>query len=215
MIYSLLATFFVVMVYFALFFLFVKKLDSETFKEKNVNKWFLLVGAVGIVATFIFTYLKGNYLLFGVLMPYISFFVFCDVLIKKTYDVLNYLFVVAMVIILFATRGIHKEDMVVYAMAAVFIVLGYIGLYGSSDGYLMAVITLFFVGCDCKVLFFPFVLLLLSAFFSVVCIHLPVYVYKRARKEEIRFWKMRNAFGPAIYLAFITIMLLDIFSITL
>ena len=215
MIYSLLATFFVVMVYFALFFLFVKKLDSETFKEKNVNRWFLLVGAVGIVATFIFTYLKGNYLLFGALMPYVTFFVLCDVLIQKTYDLLNYVFVVVAFVVLLITGNLVEANMVTFAMAAVFVVLGYIGLYGTSDGYLLAVFTLLLIGCDCRVLFFPLVLFLLSAFLSVVCVHLPVYVYKKAKKEEVSFWRMRNAFGPAIYLAFVGVMILDIFSITL
>lgn len=214
MLYSLLTTAFVAVVYFGFFFLFVKKLDRESFKGKKILRWFFIVGAVEVAATFVFTFLKGNYLLFGVLMPYINFFVLCDVLMQKTYDCLNYLFIVVTIIVLLVTDS-FKEDMVTYAIAAVFIVLGYIGLYGVSDGYLLAVITLLLVGCGCSVLFFPFVLFLLSTFYSVVCVHLPVYVCKRVKKENVKFWKMRNAFGPAIYLAFITVMVLDIFIITL
>ena len=215
MIYPLLTIAIVAVVYIGLFLLFVKKLDAEAYREKKVLGWFYVVGAVGIVTTFIFAFFKGRYVLFGALMPYITFFVLCDVLIQKTYDFLNYVFVVVAFVVMLATGNLVKENMVTFAMAAVFVVLGYIGLYGASDGYLLAVFTLLLIGCDCRVLFFPVVLFLLSAFLSVVCVHLPVYVYKKAKKEEVSFWKMRNAFGPAVYLAFVGVMVLDIYSITL
>ena len=84
-----------------------------------------------------------------------------------------------------------------------------------SDGYLLFVSTLLLAGCGCKVFVYPFILLILSAFYSVVCIHLPVYVYKKIKKQEVNFWKARNAFGPAIYLSLMTVMVLDLLEITL
>ena len=214
-IFPLITTVFAVVVYIGLFLLFVKKLDKPTFEGKNIYSWFIVVGVVMCAATFIFTYLKGNYILFGLLMPYISFFVFCDILIQKTYDFLNYVFSVLAVIILLVMGVPFKENVIIFAMALLFIVLGYARAYGSSDGYLLFVSTLLLAGCGCKVFVYPFILLILSAFYSVVCIHLPVYVYKKIRKQEVNFWKARNAFGPAIYLSLMTVMVLDLLKITL
>lgn len=215
LVFSMIATVVALLLYVGQFLLFVKKLDKETFKDKKVYKWLVIVGVSEVLATFIFTYLRGNYVLFALVMPYISFFVFCDILIQKTYDILNYVFLVLAVLIVVVGGASFSGDVIGFAAALAFIVFGYLRVYGVADGYMLAVITLLLIGCDCKVFAFPFLLLILSAFCSVVFVHLPVYVYKKVKKEEVNFWKARNAFGPAIYIGFIVIMTMDILNITL
>lgn len=208
-VYSLISTMVSFGIYALLYFLFVMKWDKETFKEKKLKSG-IVVGVLHLVATFLIAFFSKQFLLVGMVMAYVSFFNFCDINIRKTYDVLNYISLVGVLVYTGVNGLFVKQNLLIFAIAFFYILCGYLRVYGSSDGYLLAVLVLTLFNMNCNVFAYPLILLVVSAAASMFCIHIPVYIYNKKKHKQISFWKAKNAFGPAIYIGFMVVVCLHI-----
>ena len=158
-----------------------------------------------MAVTFLISYFSGEYMMTGVLMIYVSFFLYCDILIKQTYTYLNYLYLGIMSAFLLSNSTDLKEVGTTVTGAGCFILAGHLGTYGHSDGYLFAILYMFLKCIGCTVFAYPVMLVLLSSFVSIVFIHIPLYIADRIKDKNIKFTGIKRAFAPAIYTAFVII----------